>query len=91
MPIPAPRRRESRFERRRPATTLGNYEDDGNDGDDDADIEDGQVMVMVMVTMKMLKSYLGDASWSSSPTTSPHLFSCRLARAPGGCVTLLLL
>ena len=28
MPIPAPRRRESRFERRRPATTLGHNDED---------------------------------------------------------------
>ena len=40
MPIPAPRRRESRFERRRPATTL-DHNDDHDDGDYDGDDEDG--------------------------------------------------
>ena len=52
MPIPAPRRRESRFERRRPATTLGQNDnnDDGDDedgGDADGDHEDGEVTVIL--------------------------------------------
>ena len=72
--MPAPRRSDIRFDSRRPATTL--------------------VIVIVMMIARMVRwwwwwcprqwwwwySYLGDASWSSS-STSTHFFSWRLAQS----------
>ena len=78
MPIPAPRRRESRFERRRPATTLG-HNDDGNDGDEghcdseDGDQEecedDGYIWTMMMVMIMMIGEWQRGLyhTWATPP------------------------